>query len=64
MRYKRLRDKHRVWEDADVEALRKAHEYWENSKWDIISAKVSRSHIMNLRGLALTTRTDDRFRYR
>lgn len=41
MRYKRLRDKHRVWEEVDVEALRRAHDYWESSKWDIISAKVS-----------------------
>ncbi|KAF2766504.1 hypothetical protein EJ03DRAFT_278008 [Teratosphaeria nubilosa] len=41
MRYKRLREKFRVWEEQDVNALKLAHEYWERSKWDIISAKVS-----------------------
>lgn len=42
MRYKRLREKFRLWEDLDVNALRLAHEYWEKYKWEIISAKVSR----------------------
>lgn len=51
MRYKRLRDKHRIWEEADLEALKKAHEYWENSKWDIISAKVSLSSLPHLPAL-------------
>ena len=41
MRYKRLREKFRVWEDQDLHALRMAHEYWEKYKWEIIGAKVS-----------------------
>ena len=41
MRYKRLREKFRVWEEQDVKALQLAHEYWEKYKWEIISAKVS-----------------------
>lgn len=41
MRYKRLREKFRLWEEQDVKALRQAHEYWERAKWEIISAKVS-----------------------
>lgn len=41
MRYKRLREKFRVWEEQDVHALRLAHEYWEKYKWEIISSKVS-----------------------
>lgn len=40
MRYKRLREKFRVWEEQDVNALKLAHEYWEKYKWEIISAKV------------------------
>lgn len=40
MRYKRLREKYRTWEEQDVSALRLAHEYWEKYKWEIISAKV------------------------
>ncbi|EME83312.1 uncharacterized protein MYCFIDRAFT_122733, partial [Pseudocercospora fijiensis CIRAD86] len=36
MRYKRLREKFRVWEDQDVQALKLAHEYWEKYKWEII----------------------------
>ena len=40
MRYKRLKERLQVWTDADVEALRQAHEYWESRKFDIISAKV------------------------
>ncbi|EMC99541.1 hypothetical protein BAUCODRAFT_144949 [Baudoinia panamericana UAMH 10762] len=40
MRYKRLREKHRVWEQQDVTALRQAYEYWEKSKWDIISTRM------------------------
>ncbi|CAD0114448.1 unnamed protein product [Aureobasidium uvarum] len=39
MRYLRLRQRFRNWEERDVEALRQAHEYWEKCKWDIISAK-------------------------
>ncbi|EME46406.1 hypothetical protein DOTSEDRAFT_42926 [Dothistroma septosporum NZE10] len=40
MRYKRLREKFRVWDDQDVQALRLAHEYWEKYKWEIIGAKM------------------------
>ncbi|KAI5356660.1 hypothetical protein Slin15195_G021440 [Septoria linicola] len=40
MRYKRLREKFRTWEDQDVQALKLAHEYWEKYKWEIISAKM------------------------
>ena len=40
MRYKRLREKFRVWEDEDVQALKLAHEYWEKYKWEIIGVKV------------------------
>lgn len=41
MRYKRLREKYRTWEEQDVNSLKLAHEYWEKYKWEIISAKVS-----------------------
>ncbi|KAG9830141.1 hypothetical protein KCU98_g13770, partial [Aureobasidium melanogenum] len=40
MRYLRLRQRFRNWEERDLEALRQAHEYWEKCKWDIISAKM------------------------
>ena len=40
MRYKRLREKFRIWEEQDVAALHRAYEYWEKCKWEIISAKV------------------------
>lgn len=40
MRYKRLREKFRTWEQQDLDALKLAVEYWEKSKWEIISAKV------------------------
>ena len=40
MRYKRLKERLQVWTEADVEALKQAHEYWEMRKFDIISAKV------------------------
>ncbi|KAK0247888.1 hypothetical protein LTS09_016989 [Friedmanniomyces endolithicus] len=40
MRYKRLREKYRVWEEQDMSALRQAYEYWEKYKWQIISAKM------------------------
>lgn len=42
MRYKRLREKFRIWEEQDLQALRLAHEHWEKYKWEIISAKVSK----------------------
>jgi hypothetical protein len=40
MKYKRLRQRFRVWEEQDLLALRAACEYYEKCKWDIISAKV------------------------
>jgi hypothetical protein len=45
MRLKRLRERMRVWTDTDVRALRQAQEYWAQNKFDIISQKVSLSHI-------------------
>jgi hypothetical protein len=41
MRYKRLREKFRVWQDEDVKSLKQAHEYWEKYKWEIIAQRVS-----------------------
>lgn len=43
MRLKRLRERMRVWTETDVRALRMAHEYWVQNKFDIISQKVSLS---------------------
>jgi hypothetical protein len=40
MRLKRLRERLRVWTDNDVQALRLAHDYWQNQKFEIIAAKV------------------------
>ncbi|KAF1990374.1 hypothetical protein K402DRAFT_227855 [Aulographum hederae CBS 113979] len=40
MRLKRLRERLRVWTDTDLSALRMAHDYWERSKFEIISAKM------------------------
>jgi hypothetical protein len=40
MKYKRLRQRFRVWEEQDIYALRVATEYYERCKWQIISAKV------------------------
>lgn len=40
MRLKRLRERLRVWTEVDTVALRAAHEYWRQHKFDIISAKV------------------------
>jgi hypothetical protein len=42
MRLKRLRERLRVWSDTDLKALRMAHEFWTQNKYDIISQKVSR----------------------
>ena len=44
MRLKRLRERMRVWTEADVRALRMAHEFWVQNKFDIISQKVSMDH--------------------
>jgi len=61
MRYKRLREKFRVWEERDVMALRTAHEYWEKYKWEIISAKVGLLRdFVNARPQMLTTFPDAR----
>jgi hypothetical protein len=43
MKYKRLRQRFRVWEEQDVYALKAACEYYERCKWQIISAKVCAS---------------------
>ncbi|KAF2032884.1 hypothetical protein EK21DRAFT_86889 [Setomelanomma holmii] len=40
MRLKRLRERMRVWTESDVRALRMAHEYWAQNKFDIISQKM------------------------
>ncbi|KAF9732343.1 hypothetical protein PMIN02_006979 [Paraphaeosphaeria minitans] len=40
MRLKRLRERMRVWTEPDVKALRMAHEYWVQSKFDIIAQKM------------------------
>ncbi|OCK77371.1 hypothetical protein K432DRAFT_384748 [Lepidopterella palustris CBS 459.81] len=40
MRLKRLRERMRVWSEADVKALRQAHDYWIQSKFEIISQKM------------------------
>lgn len=40
MRLKRLRERMRVWTETDIRALRMAHEYWVQSKFDIISQKM------------------------
>ncbi|KAF2848493.1 hypothetical protein T440DRAFT_166712 [Plenodomus tracheiphilus IPT5] len=40
MRLKRLRERMRVWTETDVKALRMAHEYWAQSKFDIIAHKM------------------------
>lgn len=41
MRLKRLRERLRVWTEADVRALRLAHEYWVQNKYEVIASKVS-----------------------
>jgi hypothetical protein len=40
MRLKRLKERMRVWTEVDIHALRLAHEYWMNAKFEIIAAKV------------------------
>jgi hypothetical protein len=40
MRYKRLRERMRVWTDTDRQALRMAHEYWAQNKFEIIAQKM------------------------
>ncbi|KAI2480463.1 hypothetical protein Ptr902_08644 [Pyrenophora tritici-repentis] len=41
MRLKRLRERMRVWSEQDVKALRAAHEYWAQNKFEIIAAKMA-----------------------
>lgn len=41
MRFKRLRERMRTWNEEDVHALEAAYEYWEKSKFEIIAQKVS-----------------------
>ena len=41
MRHKRLRERMRTWTEDDISALEAAYEYWEKSKFEIISQKVS-----------------------
>jgi hypothetical protein len=43
MRHKRLRERMRTWNEVDVSALRMAHEYWAQNKWDVIAQKVRRN---------------------
>ena len=57
MRYKRMFDKHRIWQEDDVRALQQAYEFWEKSKWEIISQKVSLGH-----NSTLLHQTNSRFR--
>ncbi|ORY08068.1 hypothetical protein BCR34DRAFT_14992 [Clohesyomyces aquaticus] len=40
MKLKRLRERMRVWTENDVRALRAAHDYWAQSKFEIISQKM------------------------
>ena len=58
MRYKRLREKYRTWEEQDVSSLKLAHEYWEKYKWEIISAKVSSQRVRAFIESMLTIRPD------
>ena len=52
MRLKRLRERMRVWTESDVKALRMAHEYWAQNKFDIISQKVRRYIVYLIQGNA------------
>ena len=45
MRLKRLRERMRVWTETDIRALRMAHEYWVQNKFEIIAQKVSFANI-------------------
>lgn len=40
MRIKRLRDRMRVWSEGDVQALKLAHQFWTENKFEIIASKV------------------------
>lgn len=59
MKYKRLREKYRVWTEPDLSALRQAYEMWEKRKWEIISEKVSVLNVqINSRETVLTVCVD------
>ncbi len=55
MRYKRLREKFRIWQDEDVKALKQAHEYWEKYKWEIIAQRVSHTSLVHQNQVLTTT---------
>jgi len=40
MRYKRLKEKMRVWDADDIQYLKEAKDYVEKQKWEIISQKM------------------------
>lgn len=61
MRYKRLRERMRVWTDTDRQALRMAHEYWAQNKFEIIAQKVCIARVTW--NAPLTNPTDVRVRY-
>jgi hypothetical protein len=60
MRIKRLKERMRVWTDQDVQALRKAHDYWAQNKFDIIAQKVH--HTSSHHRVYKLTLPDDGFR--
>jgi hypothetical protein len=60
MRIKRLKERMRVWTDQDVQALRKAHDYWAQNKFDIIAQKVH--HTSSRHRVYKLTLPDDGFR--
>jgi hypothetical protein len=57
MRLKRLRDRLRIWSDQDVHALRLAHQYWEQNKFEIIADKVSPTALLHASRLWLISET-------
>jgi hydroxymethylpyrimidine pyrophosphatase-like HAD family hydrolase len=48
MRLKRLRERMRVWTETDLRALRLAHEFWAQNKFEIIAQKVSKASAMSV----------------
>ena len=48
MRLKRLRERMRVWTETDLRALRLAHEFWAQNKFEIIAQKVSKACDMSV----------------
>jgi hypothetical protein len=57
MRLKRLRDRLRIWSDQDVHALRLAHQFWEQNKFEIIAEKVSSTALLHASRLWLISET-------